>query len=119
MGLLCDPEHPALAKFPTEMHTNWQWWDVLRPSRVLNLDGMQPQPTPIVRMIDSFVGNRTLSVVCEARLSNGRILITSLDLTSNLEDRHAARQRHEENRDEKMPQHRRSQAGQKRPDDGV
>jgi len=92
MGILCDPAHPALASFPTEMHTNWQWWDVLRPSRVLNLDGMQPQPTPIVRMVDSFIGNRTLCVVCEARLSNGRILITSLDLTSNLEDRHAARQ---------------------------
>lgn len=67
MGILCDPGHPALAGFPTEFHTNWQWWDVLRPSRVLDLDEMRPQPVSLVRMIDSFIGNRALSVVCEAR----------------------------------------------------
>jgi hypothetical protein len=92
MGILCDPAHPALAKFPTEFHSNWQWWDVLRPSRVLDLDGMVKRPFPIVRMIDSFIGNRCLSVVCEARLGKGRLLITSLDLSTNLEDRPAARQ---------------------------
>ena len=26
MGLLCDPRSPALAKFPTESHSNWQWF---------------------------------------------------------------------------------------------
>jgi hypothetical protein len=92
MGILCDPGHAAFASFPTESCTNWQWWDVLRPSRVLDLDVMRTKPTPIVRMIDSFIGNRALGVVCEARLGKGRILITSLDLSSDLENRHAARQ---------------------------
>jgi hypothetical protein len=91
-GVLCDPDHPALKGFPTEFHSNWQWWDVLRPSRVLNLDGMQPQPEPIVRMIDSFIGNRCLSVLFEARLGKGRIMVTSLDLTTDLQNRLAARQ---------------------------
>ena len=92
MGILCAPGHPALASFPTEHHSNWQWWDVLRPSRVLDLDGMQPRPTSIVRMIDSFIGNRELSVVFEARLGKGLLLVTSLDLSSNLATRNAARQ---------------------------
>jgi len=92
MGILCDPGHPALRGFPTESHTNWQWWDVLRPSRVLDLDDIKPRPASIVSMVDSFIGNRALSVVCEARVGNGRLLITSLDLTSNLETRQAARQ---------------------------
>ena len=92
MGILCDPTHPALAQFPTEYHSNWQWWDVLRPSRVLDLDGMQSRPTSIVRMVDSFIGNRALSVLFEARLGKGRILVTSLDLSSDLASRHAARQ---------------------------
>jgi len=92
MGILCDPGHPALASFPTEPHSNWQWWDVLRPSRVLDLDGMRLRPTSLVRMIDSFIGNRELSVVFEARLGKGRLIVTSLDLSSNLTTRHAARQ---------------------------
>jgi len=92
MGVLCDPKHPALAGFPTEYHSNWQWWDILRPSRVLDLDGMQPRPESIIRMIDSFIGNRCLSVMFEARLGKGRLLVTSLDLSSDLSTRHAARQ---------------------------
>ena len=92
MGVLCDPAHPALASFPTESHSNWQWWDVIRPSFVLDLDGMQPRPESIVRMIDSFIGNRCLSVIFEARLGKGRLLVTSLDLSSDLASRHASRQ---------------------------
>ena len=92
MGILCDPKHPALAGFPTESHSNWQWWDVLRPSLVLDLDGMSPRPEPIVRMIDSFIGNDCLGVVFEAKLGKGRLLVTSLDLSNDLDSRHAARQ---------------------------
>jgi hypothetical protein len=92
MGVLCDPGHPAFERFPTEMHTNWQWWDVLRPSRVLDLGGLDPRPEPVVRMIDSFIGNQPLCVVFEARVGKGRLLVTSLDLSSDLGSRHAARQ---------------------------
>lgn len=92
LGVLCDPRHPALADFPTEAHSNWQWWDVLRPSRVLDLDGMAPRPTPIVRMIDSFIYNRCLCLLFEAKMGKGRLIVTSLDLSSALHTRHAARQ---------------------------
>lgn len=92
MGILCDPEHPALKDFPTEFYSNWQWWDVLRPSRVLDLDSMDPRPDNVVRMIDSFVGNRDLSVLFEVRIGKGKLLVTSLDLSSDLDNRHAARQ---------------------------
>ena len=26
LGILCDPGHRALAEFPTDYHSNWQWW---------------------------------------------------------------------------------------------
>ena len=29
MGILCDPKHPALADFPTEFYSNWQWYELL------------------------------------------------------------------------------------------
>ena len=38
MGILCDPRHPALARFPTEFHSNWQWWNLLEHSRSVVLD---------------------------------------------------------------------------------
>lgn len=28
MGVLCNPKHKALSHFPTDMHTDWQWWDL-------------------------------------------------------------------------------------------
>ena len=79
-------------EFTPEFHSNWQWWDVLRPFRVLNLDGLQPRPNPIVRMVDAFIFNRCLGVLFEARLGQGRLLVTSLDLSSDLMTRNAARQ---------------------------
>src|SRR5690606_21276590 len=33
LGILCNPENPALKYFPTEFHSNWQWWDVVANSR--------------------------------------------------------------------------------------
>ncbi|MHC4744058.1 MAG: sugar-binding domain-containing protein, partial [Planctomycetota bacterium] len=33
LGLLCDPKHPALARFPTEFHSDWQWWDLVTKSK--------------------------------------------------------------------------------------
>lgn len=92
MGVLCDPKHSALKGFPTEYYSNWQWWDVLRPSLVLDLDSMNPRPENIVRMIDSFIGNRCLSVLFEANIAKGKVLVTSLDLSSDLDGRHASRQ---------------------------
>ena len=38
LGILCDPNHPALARFPTEFHTNWQWWHLVKNSRPIVLD---------------------------------------------------------------------------------
>jgi hypothetical protein len=37
MGFICDPKTPALAKFPTEFHTNWQWWHLVKNSRPIQL----------------------------------------------------------------------------------
>ena len=32
LGILCDPSHPALENFPTEYHSNWQWWNIVMNS---------------------------------------------------------------------------------------
>jgi len=92
MSLLCDPKHPALAQFPSEFHTNWQWWDVMTGSRELVLDQTPPAFRPFLQVVDSFAHNRKLGLAFEARVGRGRILVTALDLLTDLEKRPAARQ---------------------------
>jgi hypothetical protein len=92
MGLLCNPKHPALADFPTDMHSDWQWWNLVKRSRVMVLDSI-PQVTPIVESVDNFVNNRRLTQVFEAkvlckakrhsRAGEGSLIFSSIDLLTD------------------------------------
>jgi len=62
LGILCDPEHPALAEFPTEYHSNWQWWDAMSHSYAILLEDFSVDLKPIVRVIDDWVSNRRLAL---------------------------------------------------------
>lgn len=82
MGLLCNPQHPALANFPTEMHSNWQWWNLVKRSRVMVLDSIAPVQ-PIVESVDNFVNNRRLAQVFEAKVGKGSLIFSSIDLLTD------------------------------------
>ena len=92
LGLLCDPKHPALKEFPTEFHSNWQWWDLVTKSRFMILDDFPPNLRPIVQVIDDWTTNRRLGIIFEAKVSGGKLLVCGIDLRTNLENRPAARQ---------------------------
>ncbi|MFH1881862.1 MAG: sugar-binding domain-containing protein [Planctomycetota bacterium] len=92
LGILCNPKHPALAQFPTEFHSNWQWWDLVTKSRFMVLDNFSPQLRPIVQVIDDWNTNRKLGLLFEAKLGNGKLLVCSIDLRSNLDARPVAQQ---------------------------
>jgi hypothetical protein len=92
LGLLCDPAHPALAQFPTESHSNWQWWDLIRHGAAMVLDGLPRNLRPIVQPIDDWHHNRRLGLVFEAKVNGGRVLVCSADLRTDLAQRPAARQ---------------------------
>ncbi len=92
LGILCDPDHPALKLFPTEYHSNWQWWDAMRHADAIKLDMFPPNYEPIVRIIDDWVTNRRLALLLEAKVEKGSILISGTDLINNLENRPMARQ---------------------------
>ena len=82
MGLLCDPRHPALAHFPTDMHSDWQWWNLVKRSRVMVLDSIAPV-SPIVESVDNFVNNRRLAQIFEAKVGKGSLIFSSIDLLSD------------------------------------
>ena len=92
LGILCDPKHPALAQFPTEFHSNWQWWDLVTKSRFMILDEFPAELRPIVQVIDDWNTNRRLGIIFEARISKGKLLVSSIDLKNNLNERPVARQ---------------------------
>ena len=46
MGLLCDPNHPALAAFPTRFHSERQWSEIAHASRPVILSATRCAPRP-------------------------------------------------------------------------
>jgi len=92
LGILCDPEHAALQRFPTEFYSNWQWWDAMSHSDVINLNELSNDIQPIVRVIDDWVTNRSLGLVFEVKVGEGKLLISGMDLMNQLSQRPEARQ---------------------------
>lgn len=80
LGILCDPNHPALAHFPTEYHSNWQWWHVITNSRSMILNPLDKQLQPIVRVIDDWFKARRLGLMFECKTGGGKLLVCSVDL---------------------------------------
>ncbi len=92
LGLWCDVKHPALAEFPTEAFCDWQWTDIVRKVRAINIENVPPQLRPIVSAIDDWNRNYKLGVVFECKVGPGRLLVCAADIINNLENRTVARQ---------------------------
>jgi hypothetical protein len=92
LGILCDPAHPVFQSFPTEYHSNWQWWDPVSHSQAMILDELPAELRPLIQPIDTWFENRRLGLMFEARVGNGKLLVCSIDLSSELEKRPVARQ---------------------------
>lgn len=91
LGILCDPAHPALAHFPTQSHSNWQWWELQYQARPFILTERR-DIKPVVQVIDDWFTNRKLGYVFEARVGEGRLIACAFDIQANLDARPAARQ---------------------------
>jgi len=92
LGILCNPNNPALADFPTQYYSNWQWWDLVDHSKPMVMDQMPGDLTPTVQMIDDWNKNHKIGLVFEAKVGKGKLLMTSIDLEHNLDHRPVARQ---------------------------
>jgi hypothetical protein len=86
LGILCDAQHPAFARFPTEGHSNWQWWYIMHRAGALRLDVLPRETKPIVRVIDDWFTARSLGLVVEGRVGDGRLIICGFDLTRDADD---------------------------------
>ena len=80
LGILCDPEHPVFGDFPTEYHSNWQWWDPVSHSQAMIIDGFPENLKPLIQPIDTWFKNRRLALAFEMKAGKGKLLVCSIDL---------------------------------------
>ncbi len=91
MGLLCDPSNPALKHFPTEFHSNWQWFDIALHSQPVILNDLPADFRPDVQVIDNMERVDRLGLVFGLRVGPGKLLVCASDILSMQSDP-AARQ---------------------------
>ena len=80
LGLLMDPEHPIFNSFPTDFHTNWQWFSVIKASHPLILDSTPKKYRPVVQVIDNLQRNHKLGLVFEFKIGEGKLLVCMAEL---------------------------------------
>jgi hypothetical protein len=96
LSILCNPAHQAFAFFPTDIHTDWQWHDLLQPTRSkpMLLDAIPAAriPKPLLQYIDDWDTARRLALAVEAVYQKegdppenaGKLLICSIDLLTDI-----------------------------------
>ncbi len=80
LGILTNPEHPIFNSFPTEMHTNWQWFPIIKASHPAILDNMDKEYKPIVQVIDNIERNHKLGLIFEFQIGKGKLLVCMSNL---------------------------------------
>lgn len=76
MGQLIDTEHPIFKEFPTDFHTDWQWW-IMATKRAAVLP--HPMKTIITEM-DSYAFLRPMAQLIEFRCLKGKVLLSTMEL---------------------------------------
>ncbi len=76
MGQYIDTNCPLFEHFPTEFHTNWQWWPMANRQAVI----VPRHIHPIVTEMDSYARLRHMAQIFAGKCLNGRLLFSSLGL---------------------------------------
>jgi len=87
-----DAEHPVFSEFPTEDHSDWQWWELVHGSSAMVLDDLPHELSPMVQPIDTWFRSHKLGLLFECMIGPGKLMVCSMDLTSDLKQRKVARQ---------------------------
>ena len=93
-GIFLNEYHPLFREFPTEYHSNLQWWELLNKAQVMQFTDFPATFQPTVQSIDTWFISRKIGMLFEAKVLNGKLMMTSMDITSQPEKRIVARQMH-------------------------
>ena len=76
MGQLIDAGHPLFKDFPTESHTNWQWWPMASQRAAI----LPERWEAIITEMDSYAFLRPMAQLLECRCGGGRLLFSTMGL---------------------------------------
>jgi hypothetical protein len=92
-GAYIDKDHPLFSHgFPTDSWSNLNWWELLNRAQVMNLMELPKDYQPPIQPIDTWHVSRKLGMLIEAHVLKGRLLMTTMDLSTDLDHRIVARQ---------------------------
>ena len=92
-GAYINKEHPLFKHgFPTDDWSNLNWWELLNKAQVMNLMELPKDYQSPIQPIDTWHVSRKLGMLIEAKVLKGKLLMTTMDITKDLEHRHVARQ---------------------------
>lgn len=84
MGQLIDAAHPIFEYFPTDAHTDWQWWPFASQRAVILPDSLK-DIRAIVTLMDSYAYLRPMAQLFECRCGGGKLFVSILGLHNLLQ----------------------------------
>jgi hypothetical protein len=85
LGLLTNPKQPLFNDFPTDAHTNWQWFSIIKASNPMILDKTAPTYRPQVQVIDNLERNHKMGLIFEFSVGKGKLLVCMSQLNLIME----------------------------------
>ncbi len=94
-GVYINSDHPVFTDFPTDYHSDMQWWELLNKAQVMQLTDFPTDFQPIVQNIDTWFVSRKIGMMFECNIGKGRLVMTTMDIQNDLNNRIVARQMRE------------------------
>lgn len=91
-GILIKDKHPVFNDFPTDFYADLQWWDIANRQQIMNLENFPSTFKPLIQPIDTWFLNRRLAMLFEANVYGGKLMVCSIDIDKNIENRPVAKQ---------------------------
>lgn len=91
-GILVENTHSIFDLFPTDYHSDLQWWELVNKAQVMQFSDFPHDFQPLVQSIDTWFLSRKIGMLFEANVLGGKLVMTTMDITNNLDQRLVARQ---------------------------
>ena len=91
-GIYVENTHSIFDLFPTDYHSDMQWWELVNRAQVMQFTDFPSDFQPLVQSIDTWFVSRKIGMLFEANVGKGKLVMTTMDLTRNLDTRIVARQ---------------------------
>jgi len=91
-GIFVEDTHSIFDLFPTDYHSDMQWWELVNRAQVMQFTDFPKDFQPLVQSIDTWFVSRKIGMLFEANVGKGKLVMTTMDINSDLNNRVAARQ---------------------------